>query len=115
MKTHLSPAQYWEWRTTIAEMEIAKEKHKTAQAEFKLLQKEAENLSVRTQLFLRSRMEATKTEVQNASAEYVRFKEVLEKDLGQSLNKKLIDDVTFEIRELPDETIQPPLEAAKKE
>lgn len=114
MKTHLSPAQYWEWRTTIAEMEIAKEKHKTAHAEFKLLQKEAENLSIRTQLFIRTRMEAAKAEVQTTSTEYARFKEVLEKDLGQSLNKKLIDDVTFEIRELPDETQQPPQGAQKE-
>lgn len=115
MKTNLSPAQYWEWRTTIAEVETAKEKFKTSQLEYKLLQKEAENLSIRTQLFLRTRMEAVKAEVGKTTAEYERFKKVLEEDLGQSLNNKLIDDVTFEIRDLPDDNINPPLAEAKKE
>lgn len=116
MKSHLSPAQYWEWRTTISEAEIAKEKFKSTQLEYKLLQKEAENLSIRTQLFLRIRMEAVKAEVGKTAAEYERFKKVLEEDLGQSLNNKLIDDVSFEIRDLPDETTKPPLEPeAKKE
>lgn len=115
MKTNLSPAQYWEWRTTIAEAETAKEKFKAAQLEYKLLQKEAENLSIRTQLFLRSRMEATKAEVGKTAAEYERFKKVLEENLGQSLNNKLIDDVTFEIRDLPDNTQQPPPAEAQKE
>jgi hypothetical protein len=114
MKTNLSPAQYWEWRTTIMELEIAKEKTKSAQLEYKLLQKDAENLSIRTQLFLRTRMEAVKDEAGKAKAEYERFKQVLEEDLGQSLNNKVIDDVTFEVRELPDETITAPLEQKEK-
>lgn len=103
MKTALSPAQYWEWRTTISEREVAQEKLKTTSLELNLLHKDAEILAVRTQLFIRSRLESAKSEAGKAHAEYERFKGELEKDLGQSLNNKLINDVTFEILEAPEQ------------
>lgn len=103
IKTALSPAQYWEWRTTISEREVAQEKLRTASLELNLLQKEAEVLAVRTQLFVRTRLELAKAEAGSAHAEYARFKGELEKDLGQSLNNKLIDDTTYEIRDAPEQ------------
>ena len=104
MKTNLSPAQYWEWRTTIEEMDHAKEKMKSTQLEYKLLIKDAENLGIRTQLFLRTRMDAAHDLVKKTKEEYERFKGVLEKDIEQALSNKIIDDTTFEISGLPDET-----------
>jgi hypothetical protein len=105
-KNSLTPAQYWEWRTTIAEREIALQKLNVTQLEYKVLMRDAENLSIRTQLFLRTRMEAAKGAFEQARAEYERFKGVLENDLGQSLNNKVIDDITFEVKELPEEMKQ---------
>lgn len=115
MKNNLTPAEYWEWRTTIGDLSLAKEKFRTTQLEAKLLQKEAETLHIRTQLFLCTRLESAKAEVAKTLAEYERFKGALEESLGQSLNNKLIDDVTFEIRELPDANNQPPPQGATKE
>lgn len=104
VKNALLPHEYWEWRCTMAELDTAKEKLLKTELEFKLLQREAEIHAVRQQLFLRTRMEAAKAEYQKCTAEYERFKGVLEKSLNQSLNNKIIDDVTFEIRDLPEET-----------
>lgn len=103
VKTALSPGQYWEWRTTISEREIALEKVKNATLELNILNLQAEVLAIRTQLFIRNRLELVKAEAGSAQAEYDRFKQALEKDLGQTLNNKLIDDITFEIRDAPEQ------------
>lgn len=115
IRTALSPVEYWEWRTTISDMEVAKQKLVNAELQFKLLSKEAEIHAVRQQLFLRTRMEAAKDALKSAHSEYERYKGVLEKSLGQSLSNKVIDDITFEIRDLPDEKQQPGENAQKKE
>jgi hypothetical protein len=103
----LTPVEYWEWRTTIAELNTEKQNYYKTEMEFKLLQKDAEIHAVRMQLFQRTRMDAVKDALRNAQAEYERFTGVLEKSLGQSLKNKVIDDVTFEVKELPDETNKP--------
>lgn len=108
VRTHLSPAEYWEWRTTIMELQLARKDAEKTTLELKLLQKETEMLAVRQHLFQCTRMDAARKAVEAAQVEYERFKGVLEKSLGQSLNKKVIDDITFEVRELPDENNKPP-------
>ena len=104
----LSAGEYWEWRTTITEMNIKKSELKNTELEFKLLQKESEMLAIRQQLFIRTRMDAAKNGLQEAQTEYERFKTVLEKSVGMSLSNKIIDDITFEIRDLPDENNNTP-------
>lgn len=115
IKTALSPGEYWEWRTTICELEIAKQKLLNVELQFKIMNKETEIHAVRQQLFQRTRMDAAKTELQGAHSEYERFKGVLEESLGQSLNNKVIDDITFEIRELPDENNKQAVDSQTKE
>ncbi len=115
IRTALSPVEYWEWRTTIQELETEKQRFLNAELLFKLMQKESEIHAVRQQLFQRTRMDAAKAALQGAHSEYERFKGVLEKSLGQSLNNKVIDDITFEIREVPDENINPVGNDQKKE
>lgn len=116
-KPALSPAEYWEWRTTLSDLELEKEKFKNAQLELKILNKEAEVHHVRTQLFVRSRMEAARLGLAKAESEYQRYKGVLEKAHNVSLNNKIIDEFTYEIRELPDTNTNnaPALPGDKKE
>ena len=94
-KKALSPGQYWE-------LEIAKEKQKNVALEHKILMRDSENLHLRTQLFIKTKVDQVNKKVEAAQAEYDRFKAMLEKDLDTSLNNKLIDDITFEIRDLPE-------------
>lgn len=60
IKTALSPGEYWEWRTTIMERQLAQKEFEKVTLELKLLQKEAEMLSVRQQLFQCTRMDAAR-------------------------------------------------------
>ena len=103
-RTALSPAEYWEWRTTIAELDVARHNLMKAELEFKLMQQEAEILNVRQQLFVRTRLQGAKDKYREFQNEYERYKLELEKTLGESLSGKVIDDVTFEVKPLPDET-----------
>lgn len=100
----LTGAQYWEWRTIIAEMEIEQEKARGAELQDKVLQREAEIASAKVNLFRLSGKEAIRKKVEEAKLEYEKFKKSLEEIHGVSLNNKVIDDVTFEIRDLPKDT-----------
>jgi len=98
----LHAAEYWEWRTTISEMDVAKEKAKLADAELKILYRDTEIASLRAKLHQSAVVSKARTALENAQAEYARFKGVLEGRLGVSLNNKVIDDITFEVKDLPE-------------
>lgn len=98
----LSPAQYWEWRTTVTELQLANKDAEKTQIELKLLHKETEVCAIRSQLFQINRMEAAKQSVTAAQKEYERFTGILEEALGVSFKNKVIDDITFEVRNVPE-------------
>lgn len=101
MEKNLSAGEYWEWRTTISEMDVAKSNLKNAELEVKLLQRDTEIKSLQTKLHSVVFLGKAKEEMQKAITEYNRFKGVLEERHGVSLNNKMIDDVTYEIKEIP--------------
>lgn len=97
----LTPAEYWEWRTTIAEMQIAQLNFRVASLEVKLLAKDAEVIAARIKLHSVSAVGGTQKRLDEAKAEYARIKTALEGRLGVSLNQKVIDEVTYEVKDLP--------------
>ena len=99
----LSKEQYWEWRTTICEMQLEQEKLKCAKMEHAHISRDAEVASLRAQLFVKTKLESASKKHESSVIEYNRFREALEKALGTSLSDKLIDDVTLEVRDLPPE------------
>lgn len=97
----LTKEEYWEWRTTIAEMNTAKEKLTATHLQHQVLRRDAELLSVKAQLFKSTVIDAAQKESEEFRSEYDRFKAVLEERLGLSLSGKMIDDITLEVRDLP--------------
>jgi len=96
----LTGSQYWEWRTTIEEMNHSETKYNLIHTKACLMEKEIEIQKLKLMLFKQSIKNASEA-YQNSKKEYDRFKSSLEKELGISLNDKLIDEVTFEVKELP--------------
>lgn len=96
---NLKAEQYWEWRTTIAEMQLAEERYKCGQSQHNEMSKDLEIARLRTFIF-KQNLTTSKEKAELAKQEYTNFKEKLEKELGISLNNKAIDDVTFEIKEI---------------
>jgi len=106
IRTNLRPEEYWEWRTTITEMEVAKQKLINSQILFKLMQKDTELLVARSQLFNCNQVKLHEELLEKSKAEYTRVKQLLENNLNQTLSGKVIDDVTFEIKEVPSDNQQ---------
>ena len=102
VRTVLHADEYWQWRNSCAELWNANSKVKIAELEAKVLEKDAEIMSWRLKLHHASKLRAVKEEALNCSTEYSKLKEVLEQKLGISLNNKAIDEVTFEVKELPE-------------
>jgi len=100
VKTHLAPEQYWQWKSCIFAMWLAEQKLKNAELEAKVLSRDAELASARMQLFVAKVVESKKTSLESAKQEYDILKRELENDIGQSLNGKAIDDITFEVKTL---------------
>jgi hypothetical protein len=97
----LTPVQYWEWRTTIAEMNEAKAKLELNEARLKIMGKQVELEQAKAQLFGHTQLRVAKEAHEEARSEYFRFKKTLEESLGVSLDGKVIDDLSFEVKSLP--------------
>lgn len=101
----LTPSEYWEWRTTIAEMNAAKAKQELNEARLKILQKDVELMQGQVLLHAATHLRVAREENDGAKSEYFRFKKQLEERLGVTLENKAIDDLTFEIRDLSEPAI----------
>jgi len=99
----LLPEEYWEWRTTIAEMHNANAEAQLAHAKIAIQGKDVEI----AQLRLNAYKHVVKRVDENKKAydsEYKRFKGKIEERLGISLDNKVIDDLTFEVKDINDGT-----------
>ena len=95
----LTPAQYWMWRLTIEEMEHAKTKEKVFRQGLALQLKENENSQLKYGIKT-FKLESVTAQTKAAKKEYDNFTASLETELGISLKGKIIDEITFEVKEL---------------
>lgn len=95
----LTPEQYWEWRTTTAEMNLADREMDVAAAQATILAKEAEIAKLRMSLHGNTAMPKAKAKKEEATKEYHDFRLALEKKLGVSMADKVIDE-TFAVKDL---------------
>jgi len=97
---YLSEGQYYKWRLTIEELDHAKTLQSKASLEFKIKQLEYENASLRVRVstdLLRNGKEG----VSIAEKEYQRVKAEIEGALAISLNDKMIDPYTYQVKDVP--------------
>jgi hypothetical protein len=88
--------QYWEWRTTIEEMEHSKTKLKNVRLEMALMERNVEILKLRNNMY-KEVVRNQEFEHKRIVDEYGKFIEKLEKEIGCSIRDKIIDPVTFQI------------------
>lgn len=100
-KTSLTPEQYWEWRSTIAELEIAKKAHDIANLQVASAKKDNEILALKAQVFSLTSLKTAEKAVREAQEDYTNTKNRLEGLLGISLNGKIIDALTLEVKDAP--------------
>lgn len=100
---HLTAEEYWQWRTTIAEMKCANEKLRSAGLQAQVMRSSVELSQCKLSLHLATIVRNARDESEAGKTEYHNFKRTLEDRLGVSLNGKLIDDITFEVKDLPND------------
>ena len=100
----LTSEEYWQWRTTISEMNEAKEKMKCTGLESQVLQSSAELTQCKLQLHRATSVRNARDNYEAAKSEYHKYKSTLEERLGSTLSGKMIDEFSFEVKDLPNET-----------
>ena len=96
----LTAAEYWEWRCAISDMSIAKKELEIGQMRYNEFKKDIELLSLRAKVYELTQMETLKANAKQASEAYEENKKMLETVHNTSLSGKIIDEVTYEIKEL---------------
>lgn len=81
----ITESQYWEWRTSIADMDLAKLKHELDTFKHQLLLKDQEILQLKIHLFKYSKLDVSENRVKETKQEYEKFMNKLEQTLGLSL------------------------------
>lgn len=99
----LKPEMYWEWRCTINEMDLAKKECDVNYLKFEMMNKDLEIARLRTMLF-KTGLGVLQEKANLAKNEYEKMKAKIEAETGVSLNGCVIDDVTFEIKKLDQES-----------
>lgn len=93
------PVMYWQWRTTIEEVKVAKLDRRRVELEKQTMLQDIEIKQLRLKLFQKV-IEKAEQEVISVDAEYKRMREEVEKAVGMSLEDCVISDVTFEVKKL---------------
>lgn len=99
----LTSEQYWNWRASVAELQTAKANYRASEFETRCLQLEAEIAQLKARIGLKIKLAEASAQIELHKEEYKRFKEKLEVEIGTSLSDKVIDDVTFEVKDLPND------------
>ena len=97
----LKPEQYWEWRTTIAEMQLAERDFRIGNMQAENMTKDLEILRLKLSLF-KNNLDVLSSKRDAAKKEYDDMKKKLEGQLKISLSGCVIDDITFEVKRLED-------------
>jgi hypothetical protein len=98
--TKLTPAQFHEWRSAIYEMQKADLHSSLMNAEYKLIQKDMELANLRGQVHIKNKIESSREKLAETKAEYDRIKLSIEEQIGYSLNDKVIDEISLEVKDL---------------
>jgi len=94
----IRPELYWEWRTTIEEMEIAKLKKRIVNLEKELLAKHIENHKLKLDLF-KDHVTAADKVFQTSETSYLDMVKRIEAEIGMSLKDCAINEL-FEVKKL---------------
>jgi 5'-3' exonuclease len=96
----LKADEFWQWKYLISEMFKAKKEKELAESQLIALKKDIEIANIKAKLFELSQIETAKDKIETSTKAYSDYKNDLEKVHKISLSGKIIDEVTYEIKEL---------------
>lgn len=90
--------EYWEWRFKLAEIKISEKEYQLEFKNYQLLEKEQELLRLRL-IHAKNTLSAKKDETDLMKKQYQEFLDQYKKSTGLDIKGKIIDEITFEIKE----------------
>lgn len=103
--------QYWEWRTSLSEYELARERHQHAITLSRLMALEIEKKKADLKLYNHGPLSRAKDEAEKLKLERTKTKEKIEKALGHSLEGAIINEALQLIEDKPQ--VEEPLNVDK--
>ena len=103
VRNALKPVEYWKWKSAILEMQLAKAQLELKENEVKIMAKDIEIAQLKSKVFSGVVVAARQKTADEATNDYFTLKKTLEAAIGQSLDNKVIDELTFEIKDLETE------------
>ena len=100
----LDAGQYWEWVCTMEQLKASKLNEKRIHLEREIMNKQIENAKLKLALF-KETVQAARRSVEKAELESEKFIQRLQEELGIDLKECVIDENTFEVRNLNDPII----------
>ena len=94
---NLTEKEYWEWRHSIECMQHAETKLSVKGLQLNMMQKDIEIMQLKHALF-KEQYRIAEADVNQSKRDYENIKTAIESRLGESLNGKVIDDVTHEVK-----------------
>ncbi len=95
----LTPAQYWEWKCYLEEMNKAKVNDKRVNLEQEIMNKEIENRKLKLALF-KETVRSARRSVISSQEEFEKVKQRIEEELGMKLEDCTIDPYTLEVKKI---------------
>ena len=98
----LTGEQFWQWKYYISEMFKAKKEKDLADAQLIAMRKDIEIANLKAKLFELTQCENSRAKIDDTTKAYNDYKNELEIVHKISLSGKIVDEVTYEIKELQD-------------
>ena len=95
----LTEVQFYKWRLAIEKMKLSDKQKELVVTQMKVKELEVQNLTLRANIF-RGSIHQSNEECNLFKHEYDKLKEELEGEIGFSLNNKVIDEITFDIKDI---------------
>lgn len=97
----LNGQEYFEWMTSLEQMNVANEKKRSAELEHELIKKDIQILNMKLELNKHIVVKSAYDKAEDVKKEYTRFLKELELKKGFVVRGKIIDPITFEVKDDP--------------
>lgn len=102
IKKSLTGEEYWKWLYYISEMKKAEMNIKVAGLEAQVLKKDTDLSVMKLQIHQLKNIKNAQLKLDDAKKDYQDFKTQIETRLGISLNNKMVDEFTYEVLDIPE-------------
>jgi hypothetical protein len=100
MSIQMKPEMYWEWRTSVEELQHEELKLNYSKLQLAMMEKDIEIGKLKSVLYRGQAVKNAQDRYDSVKKGYEIFRQELEKELGVDLKNKVIDEFTYEVKDI---------------